>query len=167
MFDPRIQINIIGDNKVNYGSNEIPQGGFGEWAQRELREFCDQGRVIFKPKLKSKQYARLLKMSDLHFYLTRPFICSWSLLDAMSSGCNLVCLDNGVCREIVANESTVWIDPELNSSSIKKIFSKLSKMIQNIDSGAVSQHWRIDRNQREIVEHHYSISRSLDLGKSH
>ena len=113
LLDPRIQVYIIGDNKVNYGSNEIPQGGFGEWAQRELREFCDQGRVIFKPKLKSKQYARLLKMSDLHFYLTRPFICSWSLLDAMSSGCNLVCLDNGVCREIVANESTVWIEPGL------------------------------------------------------
>ena len=39
---------IIGDNKVNYGSNES-QGGFGEWAQRELG-VCDQGN--FKPNLR-------------------------------------------------------------------------------------------------------------------
>ena len=47
LFDPRIQIYIVGDNKVNYGSNEIPKGGFGEWAQQELKEFRDNGRVIF------------------------------------------------------------------------------------------------------------------------
>ena len=37
--DERIQVYIIGDNKVNYGSNEIPPGGFGTWAQNELEEF--------------------------------------------------------------------------------------------------------------------------------
>ena len=67
-FDERIQVYIIGDNKVNYGSNEIPSGGFGAWAQNELKDLCEKGKVIFKPRLNSKQYARLLKMSDLHFY---------------------------------------------------------------------------------------------------
>ena len=163
--DDRIQIYIIGDNKVNYGSNEIPSGGFGAWAQNELKDLSNKGQVIFKPRLNSKQYARLLKMSDLHFYLTRPFICSWSLLDAMSSGCNLVCLDNGVCQEIVSKESTVWIDPNLNDLSINKIFRKLCEMLKMMDDQVMPNHWRIDINQRKIVEQNYSIPQSIDLWK--
>ena len=57
-----------------------------------------------------KQYARLLKSSHVHCYLTRPFIASWSLLDAMSSGCCLVCSDVQPVKELAHPEATFWTD---------------------------------------------------------
>ncbi|MCL1889050.1 MAG: glycosyltransferase, partial [Desulfovibrionaceae bacterium] len=56
---------------------------------------------------------RLLQISDLHVYLTKPFILSWSILEAMSCGCLLLASDTEPVREIAQagrNMLTVPLD---------------------------------------------------------
>ncbi|MGH6880386.1 MAG: glycosyltransferase, partial [Hypericibacter sp.] len=46
-------------------------------------------------------YRNLLQLSSVHVYLTIPFVLSWSLLEAMSSGCLVVGSDTLPVRELI------------------------------------------------------------------
>ena len=47
-----------------------------------------------------------MRASDAHVYLTVPFVLSWSLLDAMSTGCLIVASDTPPVREFMADGRT-------------------------------------------------------------
>ena len=53
LIDQRVQIYIIGDNKVNYGSNEIPKGGLALEMEINLINYLN--RVELYLSLSSKQ----------------------------------------------------------------------------------------------------------------
>ena len=105
-----LEVIIAGDDRVAYGSRTPKEGSFGRWAHSFLKPWLKQGSVRFVGQLPVRAYARLLKSSHVHCYLTRPFIASWSLLDAMSSGCCLVGSDLEVVREMADEEGTIWVD---------------------------------------------------------
>jgi glycosyltransferase involved in cell wall biosynthesis len=48
----------------------------------------------------------VLRASDVHVYLTVPFVLSWSLLDAMSTGCLIVASDTAPVREFMTDGRT-------------------------------------------------------------
>jgi glycosyltransferase involved in cell wall biosynthesis len=96
----RCHIVIAGADRVFYGQRL----GRGEsWRQRMLAELpeLDPSRLHFTGTLPTDQYRRLLQASAAHVYLTVPFVLSWSLLDAMASGCPLVGSDTGPVRDVV------------------------------------------------------------------
>ena len=107
---PNLEVVIAGDDRVAYGARLPEEGSFGRWAQRLLDPWIQKGAVRLVGHLSTTAYARLLKSSHVHCYLTRPFVASWSLLDAMASGCCIVGSDLELVRELVAQEATVWVD---------------------------------------------------------
>ena len=57
------------------------------------------------------QLARLLSLSDLHIYLTVPFVLSWSFLEAMSAGCVVLGSDTPSVTEILRDgENGLLVD---------------------------------------------------------
>ena len=50
----------------------------------------DLSRVHFTGLLPYPDYLKVLQASSVHVYLTRPFVLSWSMLEAMSVGCVIV-----------------------------------------------------------------------------
>ncbi len=107
---PSLEVVIAGEDRVAYGARVPEEGSFGRWAQRLLKPWLEAGSVRFVGQLPAKAYARLLKSSHVHCYLTRPFVASWSLLDAMASGCCLVGSDLEVVREMTDAKATTWVD---------------------------------------------------------
>lgn len=105
-----LEVVIAGDDRVAYGARVPEEGSFGRWARRQLASWLKTGSVRFVGHLPTTSYARLLKSSHVHCYLTRPFVASWSLLDAMASGCCLVASDLELVREMVDPTATTWVD---------------------------------------------------------
>ena len=48
----------------------------------------------------------LLSLSDLHIYLTVPFVLSWSLLNALACGCVVLASDTEPVREVFVDGET-------------------------------------------------------------
>jgi glycosyltransferase involved in cell wall biosynthesis len=66
-----------------------PEGG--TWrAKLEAESALDAGRVHFLGRVGRADYLRLLRVSAAHVYLTVPFVLSWSMLEAMASGCVVI-----------------------------------------------------------------------------
>ena len=123
---PKVEVLIAGDDRVAYGARKPQEGSFGRWAQSRLKPLVEQGRVRFMGHLPYQIYARLLKSSHVHCYLTRPFVVSWSLLDAMASGCFLVASDVEPVREVAHPTATEWVDHRDASQLLKGLETGLS-----------------------------------------
>ena len=121
-----VEVIIAGDDRVAYGSKLPVEGSFGKWAKKILRPWIENGIVQFVGHLPKLSYARLLKSSHVHCYLTRPFVASWSLLDAMASGCCIVASDLDVVREFVNDDATFWVDHRRNDSLVRALELSLS-----------------------------------------
>jgi glycosyltransferase involved in cell wall biosynthesis len=61
----------------------------------------DLGRFIFAGRVPSSQLVEILSMSDLHIYLTAPFVLSWSLFNALACGCTVLASGTAPVREVI------------------------------------------------------------------
>jgi glycosyltransferase involved in cell wall biosynthesis len=81
---------IVGGDGVSYGA-KAPEGK--TWRQIYLEEMggqLDLSRIHFLGTIPYPAFLRMLQVSACHVYLTYPFVLSWSMLEAMSSGCAVV-----------------------------------------------------------------------------
>lgn len=87
---PNARILIVGGDEVSYGKR-LPEGQtYRERYGAEVKERVDWSKVHFLGKLAYADYLKVLQVSAAHLYLTYPFVLSWSMLEAMASGCLLV-----------------------------------------------------------------------------
>jgi glycosyltransferase involved in cell wall biosynthesis len=86
---PNVMFVVVGTDKVEYGFDRAyiePKRSFRQWVMSREKEGLDLSKFLFVGRLKQQTLSRLLAATDLHIYLTVPFILSWSLMDAMSCG---------------------------------------------------------------------------------
>lgn len=98
---PETVIFVVGTDRHAYGGDEghvAPQKTFKEWT---LARWPVDGRVVFTGRLGREELGRLLAASDLHIYLTVPFVLSWSMMDAMSCGAVVLGSDTAPVREMI------------------------------------------------------------------
>jgi glycosyltransferase involved in cell wall biosynthesis len=87
---PKARIVIVGGDAVSYSPRLPPGQTYRERLLRELDGKIDLSRVSFLGRILYKEYLALLRRSSVHVYLTYPFVLSWSLLEAMASGCLVI-----------------------------------------------------------------------------
>ncbi len=92
---------IVGAEQSCYGWDRlhVGQASFKDWVLNQ--EEYDRSRFVFLGQIEPDRLARLLCLSDLHFYLTVPFVLSWSLFNALSCGLVVLASDVGPVREVV------------------------------------------------------------------
>ena len=79
-----------------------PAPGGGSW-----RDLCFQGvdfdpaRVHFLGKAAHPWMLSALRISTAHVYYTYPYVLSWSLLEAMASGCYVIGSDTAPVRDVI------------------------------------------------------------------
>lgn len=79
---------IVGGDEVSYGKRPTDAPN---WREKMLREVTlDPQRTHFLGKVPYDTYRKVLQVSAAHVYLTYPFVLSWSMLEAMASGCLII-----------------------------------------------------------------------------
>ena len=98
---PDTQIVIAGDDRVAYGK-AAPEGT--TYKKMMLEKFpLPEDRVHFVGSLPYGEYVKLLKCTTAHIYLTRPFVLSWSMLEAMSCEGLVIGSDTAPVQEVITN----------------------------------------------------------------
>lgn len=92
---------IAGQDRICYGGDDkhIGQASFKEWVLAQ--DQYDLSRFVFLGLLPGTQLAELFALSDLHVYLTVPFVLSWSLLNALACGATVLASDTAPVREVI------------------------------------------------------------------
>jgi glycosyltransferase involved in cell wall biosynthesis len=98
--NPTAHVVLVGGDGVSYGAR-LPEGE--TWKARLLAQnpVSDASRVHFVGRLEYDVFKKLLQVSDAHVYLTYPFVLSWSMLEAMSTGCLLIGSATAPVQEVV------------------------------------------------------------------
>lgn len=105
---PDAKIVIIGGDDVSYGARP-EQGSWKLKFLNEVREQLDLQRVHFVGLQPYSNFIQILQCSRVHVYLTYPFVLSWSLLEAMSIGANVVASDTQPVREVIRHGKNGWL----------------------------------------------------------
>ncbi|QRM35587.1 glycosyltransferase [Microvirga sp. VF16] len=98
---PEAHVAIVGKEPTSYGRNPSQGRTWKQVMVEEIESQVDWERVHFLGTLPYDGLINLFRLSTVHVYLTYPFILSWSLLDAMASGCAIVGSSTGPVVEVI------------------------------------------------------------------
>jgi glycosyltransferase involved in cell wall biosynthesis len=96
------QVLIVGGDDVSYGSKPKDAANWREKLQGEVS--LDPARVHFLGRIPYDSYRKVLQISAAHVYLTYPFVLSWSMLEAMASGCLVIGSATPPVQEVIRHQ---------------------------------------------------------------
>ncbi len=99
---PDLKVVMVGGNDVSYGA-KLDGTTWKDYFTRQLPTGTDLERVRMPGQVPYDTYLKLLQRSDAHVYLTYPFVASWSLREALASGCVVVGADVAAVQEFVTD----------------------------------------------------------------
>lgn len=148
---PRARVAILGGDEISYG--RPPRQG-GTWRETMLAEVpVDPARVHFLGKIPYRHYVSLLQVSSAHVYLTRPFVLSWSCLEAMAAGCVVVASATKPVEEVIEDGRNGLLVDFLKPDEIAE------RTIEALAAGDKLADLR--RNARKTIEGDYALSKCL------
>jgi glycosyltransferase involved in cell wall biosynthesis/parvulin-like peptidyl-prolyl isomerase len=96
---PHCHVVVVGSDRVAYGKT-LPDGKtYKELMLEKLP--LDLSRLHFTGSLPYDEYRQVLQASSVHIYLTRPFVLSWSMIEAMATGCLIVGSSTASVTEVI------------------------------------------------------------------
>jgi glycosyltransferase involved in cell wall biosynthesis len=100
---PDVVFLVVASERVAYGGDlkHIPHQSFKDYVLEQ--DHYDLERIRFLGNQPPDVLAQILSLSDLHIYLTVPFVLSWSVLDAMACGCVVLGSDTAPVREVITD----------------------------------------------------------------
>ena len=92
---------VVGEDRVAYGGDlRFTEGmTFKQWVLS--KDDYDLERILFVGRISPAKLADLFSISDLHFYLTAPFVLSWSMMNALACGALVCASDTAPVREMI------------------------------------------------------------------
>jgi len=139
---------IVGGDDVSYGQK--PKDA-AHWRERMLREVrLDPQRTHFLGKVPYDTYRQVLQVSAAHVYLTYPFVLSWSMLEAMATGCLVIGSRTAPVQEVIEHGVNGLLTDFFDAGAIA------DQVVHALDQGAALQPLR----QRALadVRERYSLA---------
>jgi len=116
---PDLQTVIAGGCGSSYsGGSPIEGKTWKEIAEDELKGKLDSSRIHHVGHLAHDDLLKLFRRSDAHCYLSRSFVLSWSVLEAMACGATIIADDNPMLRELGDLGGIVHLCDARNSLSL-------------------------------------------------
>jgi glycosyltransferase involved in cell wall biosynthesis len=148
---PNATVLVVGGDEVSYG--RAPPDG-KSWRETMLEEVpLDLSRVHFLGKLPYANYRSVLQISKAHIYLTRPFVLSWSCIEAMAAGCLIVGSRTPPVEEVIRDGVNGFL---VDFHSPKEIAEKTAEVVE---AGASLDHIR--QRARKTVLDRFALNKCL------
>lgn len=148
---PQCHVVVVGEDRVAYG-RPLPEGQ--SYKQLMLDKLSlDHSRLHFTGRLPYDQYLQVLQASSVHVYLTRPFVLSWSMLEAMSAGCFVIGSDTAPVREVIQDGENGWLVDFFSPQAIA------TRIDEALERGDRLQAMRA--NARATICKHYDLAKLL------
>lgn len=149
---PNCQFLVVGKETGRYYGRAPEKGSkYSETALQLLAPIRD--RVHMLGMLPYGDYLRVLQVSAAHIYLTRPFVLSWSMLEAMAAGCVVVGSATPPVAEVIDDDvnglMADFFSPEEVAERVLEALEDRRRM-QDIRAAA-----------RQTVVERYALSRCL------
>jgi glycosyltransferase involved in cell wall biosynthesis len=143
---PNAHFVVAGKDKVCYGE-PLKKGTYKELMLKKLN--VNSNRVHFVEALDFDEYIRLLQISSVHFYSTYPFVLSWSLMEAMSTGCCIVASNTPPVTEMIKDNYNGLLFDFFN---VNQIVEKIEYALDN-----KKEMQKIRENARKTIVENYSL----------
>ena len=144
-----IRVVRVGADGVSYG---IPPAE-GTWREKllaELGDAIDPARVLFPGRLDYTAYLALLQRSDAHVYLSYPFVASWSLREALATGCVVIGSDTPTVAEFVTHDQNGLLVPFLDPKAVG------DAVLRVLEDASLAR--RLREGARHYAEKHLAMS---------
>ena len=157
---PQLQVVLAGAcDRGCYGS---PPPAAGSWLQHLLAglgEGIDRRRLHTPGLLPPDQLRNLFRISRVHAYLSRPYVPSWSLLEAMACGAPVVaCADAGV-EELVIDGVSGRLVPAGDPAAL---LQTLLSLLTDAENAAPLRHGA-RRHIASHFDHRRCVGAQIDL----
>ena len=121
-----LHIVMLGKDRVAYGAQREDGKTYREWA---LETFDFDMSRLHMPGLQSLPTFRdLMRITSAHVYLTVPFVLSWSLMEAMSTGALILGSDTEPVREMITDSENGVLTDFFDTDAL---VSKLCHILDN------------------------------------
>lgn len=148
---PNCHVVIAGEDRVAYGKN-LPDGKTYKQLMLETLPL-DLSRLHFTGSLPYPQYLKLLQASSAHIYLTRPFVLSWSMLEALSTGCIVIGSSTPPVKEVIQDGKNGLLVDFFSPQQIVRKVNEVLDNPHNFDS--------IKEQARETILQKYDLEKLL------
>jgi|SRR5262245_13517676 len=156
---------IAGQDRVCYGGDERHTGGksFKDWVLS--KDDYDQSRFAFLGLIPPAELAKLFNVTDVHVYLTVPFVLSWSLLDALACGATVLASDTAPVREMVKNGVNGVLFDFFNVDALAELANQLLdrrdeyKVLGRQAAAIIKEQYSVDVCLPKMVELYESVKR--------
>jgi glycosyltransferase involved in cell wall biosynthesis len=113
----------------------------------------DLSRFIFTGQIPAPQLIELLSLSDLHIYLTVPFVLSWSLMNSLAIGCTVLASDTPPVREVIQHERTGLL------AGFYDIDEQVKQALRVLDAPQGFRH--LGQAGIQLIDEKYSLAKKL------
>jgi glycosyltransferase involved in cell wall biosynthesis len=102
---PNAHVVIVGGQEAGYGPLHASRKTWKQIFIDEVKDQLDPKRVHFVGTIPHTTFVNLMSVTQVHVYLTYPFVLSWSMLEAMSAGALVVGSATPPVKEIIRHGS--------------------------------------------------------------
>lgn len=150
---PGCHVVIGGNDSCHYGPPPEPGKTWKEVLVERLQP--DPERIHFVGSLPYRHYRTLLRTSTVHVYLTRPFVLSWSFLEALSCGCLVVASDTEPVREVASDGHNALLTDMRSPGAIAGRIMEALESRSHLDG--------VRKQARQTVLDRYDVRKVLPL----
>jgi len=135
------------ENNISALNRLVPT--YGAWDH-----FFSRGKLHFKQKVADwhhhAHYLRVLQGSSAHVYLTRPFVLSWSMMEAMSCGCLIIASRTPPVAEMIEDSMNGML---VDFFSPREIADKVEEALEGDECMEL-----LRQRARETIQDKYDLS---------
>jgi glycosyltransferase involved in cell wall biosynthesis len=144
---------VVGSDEVYYGS-DLHQTGAKTFREHVLaQDRYDLSRFVFTGTVSPQDLVRVFSLSDLHIYLTVPFLVGWSFFNALACGCTVLASNVAPVREIIEHQRTGLL------ANFFDLDDLTAQALHVLDDPAAFR--SLGQAAAALIDKHYSLSTNL------